>query len=188
MNNMAALFQKGTYENVPLPQQAAYMMKLANIPDEYRPEMSVYLQDEIRKSGKTFKRLIELYGHPCTKDILGSSIVGLRSRIEGLKSIVSPQELAQHRKNLLMGIAAVLGSGFDSVMKNELDYSSSGIPSGVGVQTRDRHPICDSALSSRPIPSDYTRKAGLRRKRKSKKAKKTVRRSRHKLHRNMHRL
>jgi hypothetical protein len=178
---MNALFQKGTYENVPLPQQADYLMKLANIPSEYRPEMSIYLQDEIRKSGKTFKRLIELYGHPCTKDILGSSIVGLRSRIESLKPpILSQQEFVNHRKNLLSGIAAILGSGFNSVMKNELEYGPSGIPVGVGVNTRDRHPICDSALSGRPIPAGYTRKAGLRRKRKGKKAKKTVRRSRHK--------
>lgn len=182
-----ALLQKGTYENVPLPQQADYLMKLANIPPEYRPEMSIYLQDEIRKSGKRFKRLIELYGHPCTKDILGSSIVGLRSRIEALKPpILSPQEFAAHRKNLLSGIAAILGSGFDTVMKNELEYGPTGLPVGVGTQTRDRHPICDSALSGRPIPTDYTRKAGLRRKRKVKKAKKTLRRRRNKIHRNVH--
>lgn len=178
---MNSLFQKGTYENLTLPQQADYLMKLANIPDEYRPEMSGYLQTEITKSGKSFKRLIELYGHPCTKDILGSSIVGLKSRIEGLKPVLPPEELAKHRKNLLMGIAAILGSGFTTVMKNELEYSSSGLAVGVGENTRDRHPICDNALSGRPIPSDYTRKAGVRRKRKGKgkKHKKTLRRIRH---------
>ena len=177
----ASIFQKGTYENLSVPAQAAYLMKLANIPPEYRPEMSIYLQAEISQSKKPLKRLIELYGHPCTKDILGSSIVGLRPRIEGLKSVLSPEEFANHRKNLLMAIAAILGSGFTTVMKNELEYSPSGLAIGVAQATRDRHPICDSALSGRPVPGDYTRKAGARKKRKSKgkKAKKTLRRTRH---------
>lgn len=175
----SALFQKGTYENVPPPEQADYLMKLANIPPEYRPEMSIYIQDELRTSNKSIKRLTELYGHPCTKDILGSSIATLRSRIEGVKPFVSPQEFAQHRQNLLKGIAAILGSGFTTVMKNELEYSPSGLAIGVGEATRDRHRLCDSALSGRPIPGDYTRRGGIKRRRRKLKKRKTLRRSRH---------
>ena len=176
----SSFFQKGTYENLSIPAQSEYLMKISNIPVEYRSEMTIYVQEEIQKSKKSFKRLVELYSHPCTRDILGSSIAGLRSRIEGLKGVLSPEEFAKHRKNLLMAIAAILGSGFTTVMKNELEYSPSGLAIGVGEATRDRHPICDSALSGRPVPGDYTRKAGVRRKRKlyTKKSKKTLRRRR----------
>ena len=177
----SSLGEKGTYETLSLPDQAGYLMKLANIPEEYRQEMSGYIQKEIQQSKKSFKRLIELYGHPCTQDILGSSIRNLKIKIESVKPpILSPDMFAQHRKNLLMGIAAILGSGFTTVMKNELEYSPSGLAIGVGSSTRGRHPICDNALSGRPIPGDYTRKAGRRRRRKLRtKKRKTLRRVRH---------
>ena len=182
MNNMS-VSPRVTEPKTP-QDKAYYMMKLANIPEKYRPEMSIYLQQEIAKSGKSFNRLVELFGHPCTKDILGSSITKLDSNIEQVKSAgVPPDFLAQHRATLLKGIAAILGSGFDSVMKNELEYSPSGVPTGVGEKSRDRHPVCDSALSGRQINKDVG--AGIR-KRKTrkiiKKKRKTLRRIRHKVY------
>jgi hypothetical protein len=97
--------------------------------------------------------------------LLGSSIKSLKKRIEDLRPVLDEKEFANHRKNLLSGIASVLGSGYDNVMKNELEYDN-GKPVGVAVGTRDRHPICDSALSGRPYPEGFTRRAGSRRKRR----------------------
>lgn len=146
-----------------LKKQSDTLMELARIPAEYRPEMSKYVQDEIKKSGKSIERLIELLGHPCTKDLLGSSITGLKERLRNLESVLDKSELDNHRKNILMGIASVLGSGYDAVMKNELEYKN-GRPVGVAEGTRDRHPLCDSALSGRQRPEGFTKRAGLRKK------------------------
>jgi hypothetical protein len=174
------------WDKISIPDQAAYLMNMAKIPLEYRPEMAIYLQEEIKNSGNSFKQLVELYGHPCTKDLLGSSIVGLKSRIEALKPpVLDEQEFKGHRQNLLKALARTLGSGFKIIMKNELEYSPSGVPIGVGEATRDRHSLCDNALSGRPFPADYTRKGGLKRRRRNVKNKrKTLRRKRN---RNMHR-
>ena len=159
------------------------------IPTEFVCGISIELQKVLTsvEEGK-FPELVEKARTPCVSDYLKSVFVNLYSQIASLKQAIPQHKVGPELNDFLagierqklayfIGIAELLGRGYDVTLKPNLTFDAAGNPTGVRETDRTRFPNCHEYLTSRMKPG------GKRKKTKKNKSKKRKTLRRRKLHR-----
>lgn len=165
-------------------------LTVGKVPSQYiagvKKHLRVILED---KQHRAYSELIARSSHPCLREYLVGVLELLQKQIDNSNKVMQgmkPAELAdfklsveQQKEAYYVGIAEMLGRGFDIVLKPNLVFDSSGAnPIGVREKDQKRFPLCQESLSGKS--------AGRRKtiKKKHQKKHKTLRRR--KMGRKMH--
>ncbi len=168
------------------------ILSTAIIPPTYIDGVSAKLRIVLQNSDpKIYDQLVARASHPCVKEYLPQVFQLLQSQeaqVAKASSQLKGEDLKEFLENVknqkdvyYTSIAELLGKGFTDALRPNLIFDASGNPIGVKPKDQMRFPACQKALAT---------EGGRRRKTKKtvQKKRKTLRRVRHKVNRNMHRI
>lgn len=168
-------------------QETINALILGRIPKQHQAGVSAELRKILEEpKHRPYTELIARASHPCVVEYLPEVLVGLNQLDSRVKEELAQTKTQQERNDFILGtneqkrayyvgIAELLGRGFDVALKPNLIFDANNNPVSVRPKDQTRFPGCHKQLTG----------AGRRKTIKKKRShKKTLRRS--KMRRNMH--